>query len=209
MAGIGADISEVISELGVTATILRTPTNLTEKLMYEVNEQATRPVVREHFINASFSYNTQVVSGDVIQFGGFTFLVANMTPDSFEGEVVEFVSLIFKCNIANTAKILSPVETQNPTTYEITQGWTVKKDSPYGMVYQGDFVTLLNPEVSTGKEVTFRLQGCVPSSYQVKMLDRLWLSTTEFYRVQDVDDYTYPGLSVLTLVEDDRGVYTP
>jgi hypothetical protein len=209
MAGIGADIAEVIAELGVTATILRTPKNLTEKVTYEVNEQATRPVVREHFLNASFAYNSVVVPGDIIQFGGNSFLVANMTPDSFEGETVEYVSLIFKCNFPPSTVFLSPANTQDPNTFAITNGWAIRKANPYGFVYQGDFVVTKNTEVDTGKDVTFKLQCCVPISYGIKAMDRIYLSASEYYRIQDVDDYTYPGVSVMTLVEDDRVVYIP
>ena len=50
MSGIGADIAEVTKELGVTATILRTPANIDEKLTLDIQESANNPFNQEPII---------------------------------------------------------------------------------------------------------------------------------------------------------------
>ena len=209
MAGIGADIASVINELGMLATIVRAPTNLTEKIVYEVNEQATNAFVREFHLNTSFQYNTVIVPGDVLQFNGFSFLVANKTPDDFEGSVVEYAGVIFKCNLPSTAKIVTWEQTQNATTYEITAGWTIKKSIVYGLIYQDSRNTLLDEGSPVGRDTIFGLMCLVPESYNAAKLDRLIVSATEYYMVQDVEKYQFPGIHVLTLIEDTRAVYIP
>lgn len=206
---IGVDIASVINELGTTATILRTPTNLTEKILYEINEISTSPFTREYFLNASFIYNSVIVSGDVIQFSGITCLVSSKTPDNFEDSTVENLAVLYKCNLPSTAKILIPGQTQNATTYEITPTWTVRKSLAYGLLYQDTRGTLKNEDSPTGKDPVFQLVCLVPDSYGVVQDDRLLVTSTEYYRVQDIEKYQYPGIHVLSLVEDNRLVYTP
>ena len=207
--GIGVDIADVIEELGVPVIILRSPNNLTEKITYDTND-VTVPFIREHFLNASFAYNTQIVSGDVLQFNGESYLVINKTPDSFEGGVVEYEAVIFKCNLPAGALLVTPAETKAGSgDYTVTQGWTVRKSPIYGLIYKGTRSALLNSEVSAGKETTFELFAFVSASYDSKPYDRLIISSTEYYRVQDVEKYAYPGVHVLSLVYDDRPVYVP
>lgn len=209
MAGIGADIAEVMTELGVSATILRTPTNIVEKITYDINEQATNAFVREFHLNASFAYNTAIVPGDVLQIGSEYYLAINKTPDMFEGEVVEYASVIFKCNLPSSTLILDPTTTKDAVSFAITNGWTVRKSSVYGLIYKEARGVILHPEATTGKDTTFTLRCIVPATYAVEKLDRLYLSATEYFRVQDVERYEYPGVLVLSLVEDDRAGYTP
>jgi hypothetical protein len=61
--------------------------------------------------------------------------------------------------------------------------------------------------VSEGKDITFRLECHVPISYNVVIGARIWISATEYYRVQDIEKYAYPGIRLLSLVEDDRAAY--
>lgn len=206
---IGVDIASVINELGTLATIIRTPTNLTEKIMYEVDEKSTNSFTREYYLTASFIYNSVIVSGDVIQFNSNSHLVANKTPDNFENSTVENLGVLYKCNLPSTAKVLIPGQTQNATTYEITPSWTVRKALAYGLLYQDTRGTLKNEMSPTGKDPVFQLLCLVPASYGVVQDDRLLVTSTEYYRVQDIEKYQYPGIHVLSLVEDNRLVYTP
>lgn len=212
MAGIGVDIASVINELGVLATVIKeingSVQTSTEKITYEINEQATNTFVREFHLNASFAYNTVINSGDVIQFEGNSYLVSNKTPDTFENTIVEYASVIYKCNLPSTAKIVTWSQTQNPTTYEITSGWTVKKALAYGLIYQDSRNTLLDEGNPVGRDVIFGLMCLVPANYDVAKLDRVIVSPTEYYMVQDIEKYQFPGIHVLTLIEDTRTVYT-
>lgn len=207
MPGIGTDIACVINELGTTATILRT-VNITEKIMYEVNAQSTNSFMKDYYLDASFKWDTKIVPGDVLQFKGASYLVASKVPEDFEGNVVEYIATILKCNLPSTAKIVSWSQTQDTTTYEITSGWSVKCSTAYGLVYKDARGTLTEELSPTGRTTTFKLLCIVPASYNVKALDRVVVSSTEYYMVQDVEKYEYPGLHVLTLIEDTRAVYT-
>jgi hypothetical protein len=207
MSGIGYDIAQVTQEVGTKITILRPTGNLFEYMTYELNESSSRPFTREHQLKASLVYNTQVISGDIIFFEGNYYIVANKTPDIFEGEVVEFAAMVLKCNFPLTSHILSYSQVQDPVTYEITQGWTVKVAAPYGMVFQSSSTALSNTGETTGRDLAYKLDCCVPLSYNVVEEDRIHLTATEFYRVQSIDRYTYPGLSVLNLVDDERPAY--
>jgi hypothetical protein len=207
MAGIGVDIAEVINELGITAIILRAPLNLSEKINYDVNEQANNKFVREHLLTTSFAYDTVIISGDLLQFNSETYLVANKTPDSFEGGIVEYVGIIYKCNLPALSKILIPLETKNDD-FTITLGWQVRKSPVYGIIHYNLRSVLLDSDASTGKETVYRLESFVPASYGVQPLDRLYISETEYYRVENVEKYLLPGIHVLSLVEDERALYT-
>lgn len=208
MAGIGPDIKEVMQELGVLATILRTPTNITEKITYDVNGQASNVFMREFALAASFAYDTVINVGDLIQFNSETYIVVHKTPDDFEGEVVEYASGLLKCNIGNFSAVVYG-KTQDPDTFVITTGWTVRIANCKGLMYKGARSALLNADSTTGKETTFLLDCFVPAYYDIHKDDRIYISPTESYRVQDVEKYFYPGCHVLSLVEDERMVYTP
>jgi len=209
MSGIGPDILEVINELGILATILRSPINLTERLTYDVNGQASNPFMREFSLAASLIYTSVIVSGDVVQFGGTSYLVGSKTPDVFEGEVVEYAAILLKCNVPALFSLVTYGPSTNQSTFVVTTGWTVRRANCYGLIYRGARSALLNEEVSLGKETTFTLDCFVPASYGAAPQDRLYISATEYYRVQDVEKYAYPGIHILKLVEDDRVVYTP
>jgi hypothetical protein len=208
MAGIGIDIADVMDELGVSATILRSPTNLTEKINTSIKETAD-PFTQEYEFDASFKYNTVIVPGDVIQMLGTSYIVMNKTGDLFEGEVVEYAAGLYKCNTSSTALLLSPTSSVNQTTFVVTSGWSIKKSPAYGFVYKGKRGVSANEETSPGKETTYTLYCLVPASYGAMKLDRFQLSPTEYYRVEDVETYQYAGVHVLSLVEDERVVYVP
>jgi hypothetical protein len=209
MPGIGPDIKEVLEELGTEALVRRTPTPFKEKLTYDVNGQASNPFMREFSLAASLSYDTKIVSGDVIQVNGGDYLVIHKTADMFEGNVVEYEAIIYKCNLKSGSLLLSLNEVKHPTTFAVTIDWAVKNNAVYGLMYKDSRGALLNEETTLGKEPTFSLMCIVPEHYNVVRNDRLHISATEYYRVQDIENYAYPGVSVLTLVEDDRGVYSP
>jgi hypothetical protein len=209
MAGIGADIAEVINELGTEVTVLRDPTNFTEKIMYDMDGSTSRFFYREYMLNAEFTNSTKIISGDIIQFNGLSYMVAHSTPESFENETVELVSVLYKCNFPDTTFILSPVNVQDPVTFEITQNWSVKKTRPYGLIYRMAFYTELDKDTSDGRDLGARPEGFIPSNVGVSIGDRLQLSPTEFYMVQSIEKYEHPGLDVLKLVLDERPVYVP
>lgn len=209
MAGIGLDIAEVIDELGVEVTILRSGGNLTEKIVYEVNELSANAFLRENMLNCSFQYQTALVTGDIIQMHGITYLVVNTTPDDFENTITEYAGVLYKCNLPTDTLILDPTDTQDPTTFATTQGWTIRRADIDGLLTQDKRSTEVDSDTSTGKKLTFMLECFVPSHYDTQINDRIYLNATTYYRVQDIEAYRFPGVHVLYVVKDDRLVYTP
>jgi hypothetical protein len=209
MASIGADIKEVMDELGVTATILRSPTNITEKITTEADYvSSTNPFMQEHHTNIGLNYNTQVVTGDLLQILNDYHLVIAKVPDMFEGEMVEFTAALYKCNVSG-AVLLIPVQTQDPDTFKLTSTWNVRKTGVRGVLHQYKRSAPLEPETSAGRNPIFELEMFVPASYGAVINDRVYISATEYFRILDIEKYKLPGIHTLTLVQDDRVVYTP
>jgi len=209
MPGIGLDIAEVINELGVTATIFRSPTNLTEKIVYEVNELSANAFLRENMLNCSFQYQTVIVTGDIIQFHSQKYLVINTTADDFEDAITEYAGVLYKCNLPIGALLLTPTTSVDPITFATTQGWSIRKSNVDGLLTQDKRSSEVDRDTSTGKVLTFALECFVPSRYGAEVGDRLYLTATTYYRVQDIEKYRLPNTDVLYVVKDDRLVYTP
>ena len=208
MSGIGPDIAEVLDELGTLVTILRSPSNVTERITYDVNGQASNPFMREHSLAFSANYETVIQSGDLLQFEDLTYLVCNKTPDMFENDIVEYAGVMLKCNVGPFS-IVYLTTTPNSDTFVLTSTWTVRKASCYGLIYRSSRSAVLNDEATLGKDTTFLLECFVPASYGAQKQDRVYISSTEYYRIQDIEKYAYPGIHILQLVEDDRVAYTP
>ncbi len=206
MAGIGVDISEVITELGVEVEILRSPTNITEKIIYDMNSQATKPFIREFHRDGSFGYLTNIVTGDVlfIPATGEHLLVMNKTPDMFENEIVEYASVLYKCNFGPGAKISSPSGVVRDENYQLVEGWVDKVPVAFGIIADKLQGSNIDQEEPVGQIQIWAIEAFVPASYDVKPLDRLYISPTEYYKIEKVEKYRYPNILVLDLAEDTR-----
>ncbi len=205
MAGIGEDIAEVIKEMGVLVTILRTPKDIKEYMSYEVDTSTSRAFYQEYVLNASFTFNSVVKSGDVVIFNADRiYLVTTVIPDTFENSVVENNVTLYKNNFPDTAMLLSPSKVQDPDTFKITHSWVEKKVRPYGLIYKTDYNAPVFPEDSTGRDVRFSMEAVIPSEYLAAVGDRILLTDSEYYRIQDIEKYKFSGMDLLTLVSDER-----
>jgi len=206
MAGIGPDISEVINELGVVIEILRTPTNISEKIIYDMNSQATKPFIREFHRNGSFSSATKIETGDILRVLKTEeyLMVMNKTPDMFEDEIVEYASVLYKTNIPSTAKISRPSSVARDVDYNLIEIWTDVVTRAYGVIADKLQGTNIDQEEPIGQIQIWAIEAFVPSSYDARPLDRLYISATEYYKIEKVERYRYPGIHALDLVEDMR-----
>lgn len=212
--GLGADIKEVYIELGTAVSIIsRNPVVTGEKVIYELNAQATKPFIREHHLDATFPYDTVVTTDDVLEFDetGGQYLVMNKTPDMFEDSIVEWSMVLYKCNLPLTAHILRPIEIRDPVSYDMIQGWHIVVDSPvYGLISDRIFGSEISQEEAggAGQFPIWRIDLYLPKYYGVKPLDRVIISETEYYKVETIEDYYYPGVCTALLVEDTRPATT-
>ena len=207
MPGLGADLREVYDELGaITHIVNRTPAITTERILYDLNAQATKPFIREHFLDATLPYDTLITTDDVIFLVSTDkhYLVMNKTPDLFENSVVEYNAVLYSCNLVSTACILRSVEIR--VDYDMTTAWTIVAEAPiYGLMSDRLFGSEIDQHPpSVGQEAVGRIDLYIPKSYGIKPLDRLYLTDTEYYKVESVQAYNYPGVCVAMLVEDTR-----
>jgi hypothetical protein len=82
--GLGSDISEVYDEMGADISIVnRTPVVTGQKILYEINSQATKPFIREHHLDATFPYDTLIQTTDILLMTAVSryYMVMNKTPD--------------------------------------------------------------------------------------------------------------------------------
>lgn len=211
MPGLGPDIDEVYSELGTTITIIgRTPV-VSEKVIYEINAQGTKPFIREHHVDCTFPYDTSLVVGDIVYMPTTSryYMIMNLTPELFENEIVEYAGVMYLCNLPVTAHIVRPIEIRDTASYDMVSGWQVIKDSPiYGLMSDRIFGSEIEQESSVGQDQVWRIDLYIPKSYDIKPLDRLVVSSTEYYKIESVEAYNYPGSVVCLLVEDTRSETT-
>jgi len=207
MAGLGADLREVYDELGaITHIVNRVPVVTTERILYDINSQATKPFIREHHLDATLPYDTLITTDDVIFIVSTNkyYLVMNKTPELFEDSVVEWNTVLYSCNLVPTACILREVETR--VGYNMTVGWEIVSPAPlYGLMSDRLFGSEIDQHTpSTGQSAIWRIDCYLPKFYGIKPLDRLYLTETEYYKVESVQEYNYPGVCVAMLVEDTR-----
>jgi hypothetical protein len=209
---LGPDIKEVYDELGASVTIVnRSPVVTGEKILYEINAQGTKPFIREHHLDCSFPYDSTIATGDILLMNetGRYHMVMNKTPELFEDSVVEYSGVLYLCNLPLTAHIVRPIEIRDAQTYDMISGWEVVEDSPiYGLMSDRLFGSALEANERIGQNQLWRIDLYIPKWYDIKPLDRLIVSPTEFYKIETIESYNFPGSVVALLVEDTRPITT-
>jgi len=200
---IGPDIKEVLAEVGVGYTILRDSGNVTgEYLSYKPNAQVTKPFIREFFLEASLSYDTKIVSGDVIQFNTTedNYIIMNSTPALFENTVIKYEAVLYKTNVIVT--ILRPSVVRDTQTYLMRTIWTSIKADAKALFASPMFGIDLDTNEELGLIGIGNHELYIPHSYGAQVLDRIRISSTEFYRVEVVKSRRYKDVDVLDIGED-------
>ena len=200
---IGPDIKEVLAEVGVKYVVLRDSGNLTgEYLTYKPNAQVTKPFIREYFLEASLSYDTNVVAGDIIQFSttSDTYIVMNRTPALFENTVIKYEIVLYKTNVL--IDLLRPSVVRNAQTYQMRTVWTPIKSQAKALISVPMFGIALDTNEELGLIGIGNYELYVPSSYGAQVLDRVRISSSEFYRIETVKSRRYKDVDVLDIGED-------
>lgn len=207
--GIGQDIAEVIGELGMSIEILEREDGivLKEKIDYESNTQLTKPFTAEHYLQASFTYKSQVLPGDLIRFvnANLYYRVMNVFDESFEDSVIYKQCIIYKCNAFVT--VWRPDEYRDKVSYDQKQIWKLR--------YGPDIRCLLTDKLygsrldtETQDIIQMDLRGRVlyfPAKWEVMVKDRVTFTHEKVpYMVTNIENNTFPGMSVVYLEEDTR-----
>jgi len=200
---LGADLKEVIWDVGVPITILRDSGNITgEYVKTKLNAQVTKPFIREFFVEAWFSYDTQSVAGDVIELSdGRIFIIMNSTPKLFEGEAIRYNAVMYKCNVVGT--VLRSTESR--VDYSVSDSWATVKADANALITESLFGNELEMDEDLGALDLSSKDLFIPSSIGVEVLDRFKISTNEYYQVEVVKDRRFDSVDLVVLGEDTRG----
>ncbi|MFZ3044701.1 MAG: hypothetical protein WA151_02205 [Desulfatirhabdiaceae bacterium] len=199
---LGVDIKEVIEEIGEPITILRSPTNITgEHVKSTVNAQVTKPFIREFFMEAWLSYDTQVVSGDWVQFAdGRVFIVMNKTANLFESEVMRYNAVLYKTNVVATIQRQSVVTTD----YSAVVTWGTVKANANVLITEALYGNSLDADEDGGQFSMSENDLYIPASVGIQPNDRVFISATEYYKVEAVRYRRFDNVHLATIGEDTR-----
>lgn len=204
----GPDIKELLEELGVAYTILRDGGDVAgEYLVYKINRQVTKPFIREYFREATISYDSSIVHGDVIQFDDDStkFLISSLSPRRFEGEKFDNQVTLYKCNVSGELLRYSGEQDFDDLTYREAGEFTPIKDPCYGLLVEEMYGNYLDQDSPPGQVENRALVLYIPSSVGIRPLDRYTIiGGEEAYKVEEVDTYTFQGVHVAHLEKDTR-----
>jgi hypothetical protein len=188
---IGPDIKEAIVEVGTKVSIIID----------------TKPFIREFFLEGTMQYDTQAVSGDIVQFDttGTKYLVSHITPTLFENEVIRYEVVLYKANMDVT--ILRPVEVRDPVSYLTRTYWSTVKSSASLVLTTPLFGQSLEGDQELGLLGIETHEVYAPSSYGITYLDRI-RTAGSYWRVEAVRKYRYEGVDVIDVGEDVRPTST-
>lgn len=200
---IGPDIKEAIQEIGPAITIVRDSGNVTgEYIITKGNAQVTKPFIREFFLEAKFQYDSEAVAGDFIEIDttGDRYIIMNFTPLLFEDTVFEYDSVLYKTNV--TATIYRPSETRE--NYRTRTVWSTVKSGIKLLLTTPLHGHDLETDEQLGLLGIENHELYIPSSIGIQPLDRVWLSTGEYFRVETIKKRRYEDVDVCGLGEDTR-----
>lgn len=207
---IGPDLAEVLPEVGTLVKIYKPDGTIIsgEYLDFDINRQVTKPFIREFFIEASFSYITKAAGGDVIEFiaDGRKFLIMNLTGELFEDAVISYSAVMYKCNEVATIKRPTKGIWGNGYKKELT--WpNVVVDVPILLTerFFGTGLGAVEPRDFLEYDILDN-QIYISAYYGVRPMDRVWLSDTEFFKVDFVEKRKFEGVYSCVLSEDTRAV---
>lgn len=206
MGGVGQDIKEVLRDVGVKIRIIRSTGNLTgEYLKYTINAQVTKPFIREFFLDAIMSFDTDAISGDIIEVipTSSRYILMNRTPYTLENEVIQYNSVLYKTNVK--IDVERPVEIRSDQTYLTRTTWEKVKSNVDALLTSPLFGVTLETEELVGLLGIDKGEMYVPTSYGIQRLDRIRITgTREYYRVEAVKPRRFEDIDVLDVGEDTR-----
>lgn len=204
---IGVDIKDVLSEVGSSYVIIRDAGNISGEygdIMF--SSQVTKPITIESFRRMTMAYDTQVVTGDVIELDltNTRYMVANKLHEQFENSIVTVEGVLYKCNI-NSGKLLRPSgETWGSDTYHKETQWEVIKNNCDAM----QVAALYGNDLETDQELALlglrKDELYIPDSVGIQTMDRFQPASGEFYMVASVETRRFPNIDVAILEEDTR-----
>jgi len=203
---LGEDIEEAIEDVGTAFTILRDSGDVTgEYLDFEINTQITKTFIREFFLEATLSYNTSAIAGDLIKFDitENVYLVMNKTPELFENAIITNECTLYKANVSG--ELLRPSgEAWDTQTYHKETQWNSIKSNCYALQTEALYGHDLDTDEELGLIGVENHELYIPHSTGVQKLDRYESVSDEYYRVETIKTRRYGNVDVIELGEDRR-----
>ena len=206
---VGDDIKEAIVDVGSTYTVIRDDGDISgEYALLEYSSQVTKPLTIEHFRRAMVSHDTEMVTGDILEFDSVNerYLVTNKMSELFENAVVHFEAVLYKCNISSGELLRPSGETWDDPTdlYHKTPSWEVIKDNCDAMQVASLYGNDLETDQQLGLMGLNRDEVLLPHSLGAQALDRWQPTSGEYYMVSRIETRRYPDIDVLVVEEDHR-----
>lgn len=206
---IGLDIKLVLEEIG-TAFNIKTPSGEADTtggyLDYEMNRQVTKPFIREFFLESVFPYDTDVITGDVIELQDGTvrrFMIMNKTVENLEGEGLAHEAVMYLCNVSG--ELLRPSgEVFDSHTYRRDTAWEEVQTESYALLTDRLFGTDLLQDEELGQIGIEAQVLYIPHRVGARPLDRYQPTSGEYYKIELVAERRFPGVDVCYLAEDTR-----
>jgi hypothetical protein len=201
---VGEDIKAAYIEVGTSFEVFReTVISSGEYLIYDLNAQATKPFIREHFLEASLAYDTSGEVGDVLRFSdGGCFLLMNKTPAEVEDVIIEYSAVLYKANVSGELSRPSG-EVWDTQTYHKQPVFEVIKTNCYALLTESLFRYELAEE-PYGNVSEVKDEMYIPKRYGVQINDRYTPVSGEYYKVSTVKTRGFPGVDIVILEEDTR-----
>ena len=206
---IGPDLAEVYKEVGASVDIHKPDGTVLhgEYLDFDINRQVTKPFIREFFMEAAFSYVTGAAGGDVVELlvDGRKFLIMNLTGELFEDQIITRSAVLYKCNEVASIKRLT--KGGWGAGYKRSIIWSdIAVDVPVLLTerFFGTGLGAVGPEDFMEYDILDN-QLYISSEYDVKPMDRVWLSSVEYFQVDFIEKRKFDGVISCVLSEDTRG----
>lgn len=204
MAGIGADIKDVLAELGTPITIYKPDgTEITgEFIDYENYFEQSTEFIRQNVYSADLSFDTQTGFGDLLFIDGLWCLVMNLKGTKFEQEMV-----IQNCFLVET-NVLGQFQRRTSTREnmeKVTQ-WPVVRDNVRGLQLED----VRRPVQKVTEELNVPLINDIlyMSRYMDIQVGDRWVpeiaNQDEYYTVTNIIDRVYQGMFRVNLGADTR-----
>jgi len=183
--GVGYDVKDAINEVGRSFKILRTPVIEGEKVLFESDYS---PSLTNLVLKVYFYWDTEVVSGDLIQVSDGTFIVTAVEPNSLEDEVYLIWGELYRCNLTGTLKRQASGSSYYDTTsYRRSVTWETVVETAYCTLIEGAIGGSLEEIrpffVSDGELILI-----FPKYYGIQQEDRLETSSGARYRIKYFDN---------------------
>jgi len=207
---VGEDIKDALTEVGSTYTILRDSGDIAgEYGLLEFSAQVTKPITIESFRRGMISFDSVLVTGDVVEFPIIDerYLATNMLPELFENSIVHYDTVFYKCNVTSGELMRPSGESWDDplNQYHKETEWEIVKGGVNAMQVAALYGNDLEAEGEIEAVIGLKKdEVMMPHSVGAQVLDRWQPFSGEYYQVSIIETRRYPDIDVLIIEEDHR-----